>query len=70
MTITNIFNKVMQVLGAFLIMMGIVAMAGAGGDCDGKCMEYANSIPEMLMAAFIGVCLLGTGVYILIKGDK
>ena len=51
-------------------MMGIVAMAGAGGDCDGKCMENANSIPEMLMAAFIGVCLLGTGVYILIKGDK
>ena len=24
-------------------MFGLVLMAGSGGDCDGKCMEYANS---------------------------
>ena len=69
-TITNIFNKMMQVLGAFLIIMGIIAMAGSANDCDGACMEHANTLPEMLMAAFIGLCMLVTGKVILFKGDK
>ena len=69
-TITNIFNKVMLVLGAFLIILGIIAMAGSANDCGGACMENANTIPEMLMAAFIGLCMFVTGVIIMIKGDK
>ena len=69
-TITNIFNKMMQVLGAFLIIMGIIAMAGSANDCDGACMETANTLSEMLMAAFIGLCMLVTGAIILFKGNK
>ena len=45
-TITNIFNKMMQVLGAFPIIMGIIAMAGSANDCDGACMETANTLPR------------------------
>ena len=45
-TITNIFNKMMQVLGAFPIIMGIIAMAGPANDCDGACMETANTLTK------------------------
>ena len=67
MTITNVFNKVMQILGAFLIMMGIIAMAGAGGDCDGKCMENANSLLEMFMYALGGMALFISGGFLMLK---
>ena len=51
----------MKVLGSFLVVMGLVAIAGSAGDCDGKCMEYANSMGEMMMAIFIGLTLMVTG---------
>lgn len=57
-------------LGVFLIFAGIMAMAGSAGDCDGKCMEQANTIGEMLMLAFIGLCMFGTGAFICIKGSE
>ncbi len=44
----NIFN----LLATILIAVGIILIAGAGNDCDGKCMEQANTISEMLMYAF------------------
>ena len=43
-------SLLMNVLGCFLIVAGIIAIAGSAGDCDGKCMEYANSYYEMFMA--------------------
>ena len=57
-------------IGAFFIMAGLMAMAGSAGDCDGKCMEYANTMGEMLMTAAIGLMLFGTGVVILITEYK
>ena len=58
------------IMGAFVTMAGLVAMAGSAGDCDGKCMEYANTMGEMLMTATIGLMLFGTGVIILITDYK
>ena len=49
-----------QMLGAFFIFAGLVAIAGSAGDCDGKCMEYANTLEEMMMICFIGLTLLVT----------
>ena len=57
----------MKVLGSFLVVMGLVAIAGSANDCDGKCMEYANTWEEMLMVVTIGIALIGTGAFILIK---
>ena len=57
----------MKVLGSFLVVMGLVAIAGSAGDCDGKCMEYANTWKEMLMVVTVGIALIGTGAFILIK---
>ena len=37
----------MNIVGGFLIFAGLMAVAGSAGDCDGKCMEYANTMEEM-----------------------
>ena len=49
------------ILGGFLVVCGMIAIAGSAGDCDGKCMEYANSMGEMMIAIFIGLTLMVTG---------
>jgi len=53
----------------FLIFAGLLAMAGSANDCDGKCVEYSNTLSEMIMTAFIGLCMFGTGATILIKNE-
>jgi len=63
-------KQVKTYLGFFFIVAGIIMMAGSAGDCDGACMENANTIGEMLMIAFIGLCLFGTGAFIAISSEK
>ena len=55
-----------QYIGFFLIIAGIIFMAGAGGDCDGKCGP-GNTIGEMLMYAGMGLTMFITGAIIAIK---
>ena len=57
----------LKFVGVFLILAGLMAIAGSAGDCDGKCMEYANSWYEMFMTMGIGFMLVGTGAFILYK---
>lgn len=64
------FKTFVNGMAVFLIIMGIIAMAGSANDCDGACMETANTIGEMLMIAFIGLCMFGTGAAILIKNGS
>ena len=59
-----------NILGAFLLFAGLVAMAGSAGDCDGKCMEQANTLGEMLMIVFIGLTMTLTGGIILYNENK
>jgi len=63
-------KQVKTYLGFFFIVAGIIMMAGSAGDCDSACMENANTIGEMLMIAFIGLCLFGTGAFIAISSEK
>ena len=53
--------------GGILICIGLVLMAGSAGYCDGKCMENANTITEMLQIAGIGLCMTLLGGYIVTK---
>ena len=53
-----------------LLVFGIIMMAGSAGDCDGKCMEYANPIGTMLMVAFGGLISAGVGGLIIISGKN
>ena len=57
----------LKFLGVFLILAGLMAIGGSAGDCDGKCMEYANSLEQMLITCVIGLMLMATGGYILYK---
>ena len=55
-------------ISAILIMVGLVMMAGSGGDCDGKC-GAGNDIGTMMMYAFGGLALFMTGAIVMIKSQ-
>ena len=54
-------------ISSILIVTGIIMMAGSAGDCDGKCMENANTIGEMIMYASAGLAMMAFGVVIAIS---
>lgn len=54
-----------------LIVVGIMAMAGSANDCDGACMETANTLGEMLTIVGIGLAMtLFGGMILLVNGDE
>ena len=53
-------------ISSILIMVGIVLMAGAAGDCDGHCGP-GNTIGEMLMIAGLGLTLFISGAIVAIN---
>ena len=53
-----------NVIGAILIFGGLIVAAGSAGDCDGKCMEYANSLGDMLMIAAAGIGMMLAGLFL------
>lgn len=61
-------KKVIEGLGAGLIILGLIAMAGSAGDCDGKCGP-GNTISEMLMIVSVGLAMFGTGVFLILQKD-
>ena len=50
----------------FLIITGIIFMAGAGGDCDGHCGP-GNYLGTMLLIAGGGLAMFVTGAVLLIR---
>ena len=50
-----------------LLMVGLIMMAGSAGDCDGKCVENANSIGEMITLSLIGLTCFVFGATVLIR---
>tara|TARA_B100001057_G_scaffold374018_1_gene378563 strand:+ start:172 stop:348 length:177 start_codon:yes stop_codon:yes gene_type:complete len=56
-----------NVIGGILIIAGIMAIAGSANDCDGKCMENANTIGEMLTVMLIGISMTIVGGFIVAK---
>jgi len=52
-------------ISSLLIVTGIIMMAGSANDCDGKCMETANTLSEMLMIAFLGLVVSGSGALLM-----
>lgn len=51
----------MNFIGAGLAIFGLMMVAGSAGDCDGKCMEYANTLGEMLISSIIGLTMMVIG---------
>ncbi len=60
-------KTVINTIAGFLIAGGLMAMAGSANDCDGACMEQANTLGEMLMVAGIGAAMMAFGAMILLS---
>lgn len=54
-------------IGSLLLFVGIVIMAGSAGDCDGACMDQANTVGEMLPLVLYGLIFVLGGVTLLWK---
>ena len=52
---------------SLLILIGIFMIAGSAGDCDGKCMDQANTLSEMFSLVGIGLMLIIIGGFPLVK---
>lgn len=63
-------KTIINTLAAILLFAGIVMMAGSAGDCDGACIEQANTIGQMLMYAGVGLAFFVTGSLILIRNTS
>ena len=58
-------------IAGVLIVVGIMAMAGSANDCDGACMETANTLGEMLLVAGVGLAMVVFGGMILaVNGNE
>jgi len=50
-----------QTIGFILIVVGMMVAAGSANDCDGACMDQANTIGEMLMVLTAGLFAMVVG---------
>lgn len=63
-------KKVMNIIFAVVAAAGFLLMLGvAGNDCDGKCMENALPIGELIMYALAGLAMMAVGVMGLIGNN-
>ena len=58
-------DKFLNTVGGLLIVIGLMAMAGSANDCDGGCIETANTMSEMLTIVIMGLASMGLGAYVL-----
>ena len=54
-------------IGYLLVALGIMAMAGSAGDCDGKCVENSNTMLEMLTFAGLGLAMFLFGFMLILQ---
>ena len=57
------FSIVVKTVAAFAIFMGLMMVAGSAGDCDGACMENANTMGEMISIILMGFFLMAAGAF-------
>ena len=59
-----------KVFSSILIVTGLVLMAGSANDCDGACMETANTLGEMALVAGLGLLLMAFGAMVALTADQ
>jgi len=60
----------LNITGMDMIIVGLLMMAGSAGDCDGKCMEYANTMGEMATYLIFGLTVAAIGGIIVYNENK
>jgi len=51
-----------NILAFIFGFIGVVLIMGSAGDCDGACMDQANTLGEMLTLIMLGFLCLGGAV--------
>lgn len=60
----------LNITGMIMIVFGFMMMAGSAGDCDGKCIEYANTMGEMATYLIFGLTIAAIGGIIVYNENK
>jgi len=63
-------KTIINTISGLLIVGGLMAMAGSANDCDGACMETANTLGEMITVASIGLVMMAMGALILFSNSQ
>ena len=63
-------KTIINTISGLLIAGGLMAMAGSANDCDGACMETANTLGEMLTVAGVGLTMILFGAMVLINNSQ
>jgi len=63
-------KTIINTISGLLIVGGLMAMAGSANDCDGACMETANTLGEMITVASIGLAMMAMGALILFSNSQ
>lgn len=60
----------MKIIGYVLGFVGFFILLGtAGADCDGKCMENALTMTQIVEGVFMGIGIMALGIYFVMKGE-
>ena len=57
------------VFGTMIAVGFVMVLGAAGNDCDGKCMENAAPIGELLKMVGYGIALAAAGTFGLLKAN-
>jgi hypothetical protein len=60
----------LNITGIVMMIVGVLMMAGSAGDCDGQCMEYANTLGEMATMLIFGLTIAAIGGIIVYNENK
>ena len=63
-------EMISNIAGGIMVFLGILMMAGSANDCDGKCIENANTIEEMILVAVSGLFFMALGALVIYKGNS
>ena len=56
------FTTVVKGFAVTAIFVGLLMIAGSAGDCDGACMDQANTLGEMMTVIAMGIAAMGAGI--------
>ena len=61
------FTTVVKGFAVTVIFVGLLMIAGSAGDCDGACMDQANTLSEMLTIIAMGIAAIVAGTVTLVN---
>lgn len=60
----------MKAFGYILILLGLIGLAGAAGDCDGHCMEHANDFDTYIFLSGLALVSILWGLGMIYLHNK